>query len=91
MKTLGARIAVIAVYKDDVPVSLAQVMSNEVQIIGASGYTSEDILKVIDHLNNKKPIATIVTQVYPLSELQTAFDVAFAAKDSMKVIVDVTK
>lgn len=88
----NARIAVIAVYKDDVPVSLVQVMSNEIQIIGASGYTTEDILKVIDHLNNKKtPISTIVTQVYPLSELQTAFDVAIAAKDSIKVIVDVTK
>lgn len=88
----NARIAVIAVYKDDVPVSLVQVMSNEIQIIGASGYTTEDILKVIDHLNNKKtPISTIVTQVYPLSELQTAFNVAIAAKDSIKVIVDVTK
>lgn len=88
----GARIAVIAVYKDDVPVSLAQVMSTEVQIIGASGYTSDDILRVIAHLNEKKtPISTIVTQVYPLSELQHAFDTAIAAKDSIKVIVDVTK
>lgn len=87
-----ARIAVIAVYKNDVPVSLSQVMSKEVQIVGASGYTSEDILKVIDHLNNKKtPIATMVTQVYPLSEIQAAFDTAIAAKDSIKVVVDVTK
>lgn len=88
----NARIAVVAVYKDDVPVSLVQVMSNEIQIIGASGYTTEDILRVIDHLNNKKtPISTIVTQVYPLSELQNAFDTAIAAKESIKVIVDVTK
>ena len=88
----NARIAVIAVYKDEVPVSLVQVMSNEIQIIGASGYTTEDILRVIDHLNKKKtPISTIVTQVYPLSEIQTAFDTAIAAKDSIKVIVDVTK
>lgn len=88
----NARIAIIAVYKNEVPVSLAQVMSKEVQIIGASGYTSEDILKVINHLNNKKTkIATMVTQVYPLSEIQTAFDTAIAAKDSIKVIVDVTK
>ena len=86
------RIAVIAVYKNEVQVSLAQVMSKEVQIVGASGYTDEDILKVIDHLNHKKtPISTIVTQVYPLSEIQTAFDTAIAAKDSIKVLVDVTK
>ena len=86
------RIAVIAVYKDEVPVSLIKVMSMEIQIVGASGYTTEDILRVIDHLNNKKtPISTIVTQVYPLSEIQTAFDTAIEAKDSIKVIVDVTK
>ena len=87
-----ARIAVIAVYKNEVPVSLSQVMSKEVKIVGASGYTNEDILKVINHLNNKKTkIATMVTQVYPLSEIQSAFDTAIAAKDSIKVIVDVTK
>lgn len=88
----NARIAVIAVYKNEVPVSLAQVMSKEVQIVGASGYTEADILKVIDHLNNKKTkIATMITQVYPLSEIQTAFETAIAAKDSIKVIVDLTK
>lgn len=87
----GARYAVIAVYTKDVPVSFTQVMSMEVRITGASGYTTEDILRVIDHLNNKKTsIATMITQVYPLSELQQAFDTAIAAKDSIKVLVDVT-
>lgn len=88
----NVRIAIIAVYKNEIPVSLQQVMSKEIQIIGASGYTTEDILRVIDHLNNKKtPISTIVTQVYPLSEIQTAFDTAIAATNSIKVMVDVTK
>ncbi|KYG90580.1 zinc-dependent dehydrogenase [[Bacillus] sp. KCTC 13219] len=85
----NARIAIIAVYKDEIPVSLAQVMSKEVKIIGASGYTNEDILKVINHLNNRKTsIATMITHTYPLSEIQAAFDTAIAAKDSIKVIVD---
>ena len=88
----NVRIAIIAVYKDAIPVSLQQVMSKEIQIIGASGYTTEDILLVINHLNNQKTaISSIVTQVYPLSDIQTAFDTAIAAKDSIKVIVDVTK
>ncbi|MNJ51473.1 hypothetical protein D3C77_467780 [compost metagenome] len=61
----NARIAIIAVYKQEVPVSLAQVMSKEVQIIGASGYNHEDITKVIAHINEKKiPTGTMVTQVY---------------------------
>lgn len=87
-----ARIAIIAVYKGDVPFSLPQVMSKELTIIGASGYTHEDILKVIDHLNNRKtPISNIVTHVYGLSELQTAFDTAIEAKETVKVVIDLTK
>lgn len=79
-----ARIAIIAVYKEDVPFSLLQVMSKELTIVGASGYTNEDILKVIDHINNKKtPISNIVTHVFGLDELQTAFETAIAAKDTV--------
>lgn len=87
----NARYAVIAVYKNEVPVSLVQVMSKEIQIHGASGYSTADILRVIDHLNKKKtPIATMITQVYKLSDIQQAFDTAIEAKDSIKVLVDLT-
>lgn len=88
----NARYAVVAVYKNEVPVSFSQIMSKEIQIVGASGYTNEDILRVIDHINNKKtPINTMVTQVYKLSEIQQAFDTAIAAKESIKVLVDLTE
>ncbi|UOQ87376.1 zinc-dependent alcohol dehydrogenase [Gracilibacillus salinarum] len=87
-----ARIAIIAVYKNEVPVSLAQIMSKEVKIIGASGYTHDNITRVIDHLNQKKTnISTMVTQVYPLDKIQEAFDKAIEAKDTVKVVVDLTK
>lgn len=86
-----ARIAIIAVYKHEVPVSLAQVMSKEVQIIGASGYTNDDILKVIAHINQKKtPISTMVTHVFKLEDIQQAFDTAIAAKETIKVVVDLS-
>ena len=84
-----ARISIIAVYKSDVPVSLAQVMSKEVQIKGASGYTHEDITKVVDHLHKRKDLlSTLVTQVYKLDDIQEAFDQAIEAKETVKVIVD---
>lgn len=87
-----ARIAIIAVYKSELPFSLAQVMSKELTIVGASGYTTEDILKVIDHLNNKKtPIANIVTDVFGIDDIQGAFNKAIAMKDTIKVVVDLTK
>ncbi|MEO4053090.1 zinc-binding dehydrogenase [Solibacillus sp. CAU 1738] len=87
-----ARIAIIAVYKHEVPISLAQVMSKEVKIIGASGYTHEDIVKVVAHINEKKtPIATMVTQVYKLNEIQQAFEKAIEANETIKVVVDLTE
>ncbi|WP_249923506.1 zinc-dependent alcohol dehydrogenase [Paenibacillus odorifer] len=86
-----ARIAIIAVYKNEVPISLAQVMSKEVNIVGASGYTHEDIVKVIEHINDKKTnISTMVTQSFKLEDIQAAFDKAIEAKETIKVIVDLT-
>lgn len=86
-----AKISIIAVYKNEVPVSLAQIMSKELQIQGASGYTHEDISKVIDHLTHKKTnIANIVTQVYKLDDIQEAFNVAIEAKEAIKVVIDLS-
>lgn len=66
-------------------------MSKEVNIVGASGYTHEDIVKVIEHINDKKTnIFTMVTQTYKLEDIQAAFDKAIAAKETIKVIVDLT-
>ncbi|OCA80755.1 zinc-binding dehydrogenase [Pradoshia sp. D12] len=86
-----ARFAIVAVYKQDVPVSFSDIMSKEVKIIGASGYTHEDIVRVVDHIEKKKtPIATMVTQVYKLDDLSKAFDTAIAANETIKVVVDLT-
>ncbi|WP_411348682.1 zinc-dependent alcohol dehydrogenase [Paenibacillus sp. WLX2291] len=86
-----ARIAIIAVYKNEVPVSLLQVMSKEVKIIGASGYTHDDIVKVVEHISQQKTrIQSIVTQVYKLDQIQEAFETAIAAKGTIKVVVDLT-
>lgn len=86
------RVSIIAVYKNDVPFSLAQVMSKEAQIKGASGYTHEDIAKVVGHLNNHKNnnISSIVTQVYKLDDIQQAFNKAIDAKETVKVVIDLT-
>ncbi|MNI13978.1 Sorbitol dehydrogenase [compost metagenome] len=86
-----ARISVIAVYKSPVAVDLGLVMMNEIQIKGASGYTHEDITKVIDHISNQKTnIGSIITQVYKLDQIQEAFEKAIEAKGTIKVVVDLT-
>ena len=54
----------------------------------ARGYTHEDIVKVVAHINAKKtPIATMVTQVYKLDELQQAFDKAIEANETIKSLL----
>lgn len=71
--------------------SLAQVMSKEVHIIGASGYTHEDITKVVEHIAKKKTkISSMVTHVYKLEDIQEAFNKAFEAKETVKVVIDLT-
>lgn len=85
------KIAIIAFHKQDVPVSLYQIMSKEVCILGASGYTREDIKQVAGYINSKKTnIGNIVSKVYKLDDIREAFDVAIAAKNVIKVIVDLT-
>ncbi|WP_019637821.1 hypothetical protein [Paenibacillus fonticola] len=54
-------------------------------------YNHEDITKVIAHINEKKtPIGTMVTQVYKLDDIQAAFNKAIEAKETIKVVVDLT-
>ncbi|WP_238327410.1 hypothetical protein [Paenibacillus gorillae] len=87
----NARFVIIAVYKQDVPLSFVEMMSKELKVIGASGYTHEDIARVVDHIEKKKtPITTMVTHVYPIDELPKAFDTALAGKETIKVLVDLT-
>lgn len=86
-----ARISIIAVYKSEVPLSLLQVMSKEVQIKGASGYTDEDLSQVVQHLNNEKDkLAGLVTHVYKLDDIGQAFETAIEATKTVKVVIDLT-
>lgn len=86
-----ARISVVAVYKNEVPISLAQVMSKELVIQGSSGYTSNDIKQVAGYINEQKTnIGTIVSKIYKLDQIEQAFETAIAAKDVIKVSIDLT-
>ncbi|SEL50287.1 zinc-binding dehydrogenase [Paenibacillus sp. OK003] len=84
-----AKISIIAVYKSEVPISLHQVMSKEVQIKGSSGYTHEDFSKVVEYLTSfQEELSTLVTHVYKLDDIQEAFTTAIEAKETVKVVID---
>ncbi|WP_315795780.1 zinc-dependent alcohol dehydrogenase [Paenibacillus sp. BIC5C1] len=86
-----ARISIIAVYKSEVPISLQQIMSKEVQVKGSSGYTHEDFAKVVEHLTSfQEELSTLVTHVFKLDDIQKAFTTAIEAKGTVKVVIDLT-
>ncbi|ASA23441.1 zinc-dependent alcohol dehydrogenase [Paenibacillus donghaensis] len=84
-----ARISIIAVYKTEVPISLQQVMSKEVQLKGSSGYTHEDFTKVVGYLASfTDELSPLITQVFKLEDIQEAFNTAIAAKETVKIVID---
>lgn len=83
------RFAIVAVYKQPMEIDFGQMMALELNIRGASGYTHEDIVKVIENLAEKKtPIESIITHTYKFEDIREAFDKAIEMKDTIKVIVD---
>lgn len=83
------RFAIVAVYKQPMEIDFGQMMGFELNIRGASGYTHEDIMKVIENLSEKKtPIESIITHTYKFEDIREAFDKAIEMKDTIKVIVD---
>ncbi len=86
-----ARIAIIAVYKQEVPFNLGQIMSKEVRVQGASGYTHEDLAAVVGHITkHHAKLSGLVTQVYKLDEIAEAFDKAIGAQGTVKVMIDLS-
>lgn len=87
----GAKLSVIAVYKNEAAVSLSQIMSKELHIQGCSGYTTADIKRAASYINNKKTnIGSIVSRVYKLNDIREAFTTAIAGKNVIKVLIDLT-
>ena len=86
---MNAKLSLIAVYKDDVPISFLQMMSKEITIIGSSGYTDADLQAVVGYINNNTTkIDLIISSIYMLDDIQYAFESAIDAKNVIKIIID---
>ena len=85
----GARLSCVALQKKEVPINFMQVMSTECRIMGARGYTRDDILEVINNLANKKSNVThIITHTFTLDEGPKAFETAADPSLAIKVVLD---
>lgn len=86
----GARVSIVANAKAPASVLMGSIMVSELKILGASGYTHEDIVEVIDNLASKRTkIEKIISHRFAYENLEEALDVASSKEaGSIKVIVE---
>ena len=83
----GARVVVVAVHKEPVPVDFLNVMSNEVTIVGSMGYPREIFDVTEDIIGNWEKYAVIVSHTIPFDDVEEALRIAATPGAADKVVV----
>ncbi|OBG39424.1 zinc-binding dehydrogenase [Mycobacterium sp. E3198] len=83
----GARVVVVAVHKEPVPVDFLNVMSNEVTIVGSMGYPTEIFDVTKDIIANWEKYAVIVSHTVPFDNVSEALRMAATPGAADKVVV----
>ena len=83
----GARLCVVAVHKEPVPVDFLNVMSNEITIVGSIGYPDEIFEVTSDIIANWEKYAVIVSHTIPFADVDEALRMASTPGAADKVVV----
>jgi 2-desacetyl-2-hydroxyethyl bacteriochlorophyllide A dehydrogenase len=83
----GARVAVVAVHKEPVPVDFLNVMSNEITIVGSMGYPTEIFEVTKDIIANWEKYAVIVSHTIAFDDVGEALKIAGTPGAADKVVV----
>ncbi|MDT5231296.1 MAG: hypothetical protein QOE94_534 [Mycobacterium sp.] len=83
----GARVVVVAVHKEPVPVDFLNVMSNEVTIVGSMGYPKEIFEVTKDIIANWEEYAVIVSHTISFDDVTEALRMAATPGAADKVVV----
>jgi threonine dehydrogenase-like Zn-dependent dehydrogenase len=83
----GARLGVVAVHKESVPVDFVNIMSNEITIVGSMGYPDEIFEVTEDLIANWEKYAVIVSHTIPFDEVGDALRIASTPGAADKVVV----
>lgn len=83
----GARIVVVALHKEPIPVDFLNVMSNEVTVIGSMGYPKEIFEVTKDIVANWEKYAVIVSHTFPFEDVAEALRTAATPGAADKVVV----
>jgi L-iditol 2-dehydrogenase len=83
----GATLGIVAVHKEQVPIELINVMSNEITIVGSMGYPDEIFEVTADIIANWEKYAVIVSHTIPFADVEDALKTASTPGAADKVVV----
>ena len=83
----GARLGVVAVHKQPVPVDFVNLMSNEITVVGSMGYPDEIFEVTKDLIANWERYAVIVSHTIPFDNADEALRTASTPGAADKVVV----
>jgi len=83
----GARLGIVAVHKQPVPVDFLNIMSNEITIVGSMGYPDEIFEVTKDLIANWEKYAVIVSHTIPFDNVDEALKTASTPGAADKVVV----
>jgi len=83
----GARLGVVAVHKEPVPVDFVNLMANELTIVGSMGYPREIFEVTKDIIADWQKYAVIVSHTFAFDDVQDALHTASTPGATDKVVV----
>jgi 2-desacetyl-2-hydroxyethyl bacteriochlorophyllide A dehydrogenase len=83
----GARLGVVAVHKQPVPVDFVNIMTNEITVVGSMGYPDEIFEVTKDLIANWEKYAVIVSHTIPFDDVDEALKTASTPGAADKVVV----
>lgn len=88
MGKIESRMVVVAVRAGKRPVDVLEMTYSQHALIGSGGYMPEDVKDVIEVMTQKKwDIASIITDVYPLTQLPQAIERAADVEHALNVVI----
>jgi len=84
----GARISIVALHKKSMDLELMLFIMKNLQMKGSVGYPTEFPQVLGFFIDGKVDLKPMVTHRYPLSEIDTALNMAIKADDAIKVLID---
>ncbi|MFD1315207.1 zinc-dependent alcohol dehydrogenase [Namhaeicola litoreus] len=86
---IRGRIVMVAIHGEKKPVDLFKFFWKELSLIGARVYEKEDYEKSIELITaNELPFEAMITDVQPLSNIQSVFENIDSNPDGLKVLMD---